>query len=475
MIFFLSILFLSVALFHNAYHVGFFSDDFAFFFASKIHSPLDIAHFFLPGKPYFYRPIPSELFYSLIRFFQYNTVVAHSIVFITFFIGLFFLYKTLYQVTKNTILTTTIVCLYALHLSHVFQLYALSTFQEVALFTFLIASFYFFLKERYFLSTLLFIAALMSKEIALFYPVFLVGYLFIFEKKRFTKDRTIVIAFGLLAAGFFLIYRQSLAQVSQLELYKIHLSPKLILNNTVWYTLWSLGFPSTLPSFFSSLFTRPLPSFFKQLEDPQFKIYLLSVITYLLLLGIAGVLTIYSERKHARKLIMVTAFMLFSFLLFISPALPIIHRWMVRLTVPLLFLSVLQGYILYSVLRYKNYVARFFAVLIVITYAVFNYLGVSYHEPVSFYFIETGIVSRAQKVFERNFDEITKTEGIYFIDEPTYKNNPYLTSEKLFTSFSDQHFLSYFFPDFPLKAYYEFKGQRPPRNVYTIHSIELLR
>lgn len=476
MLFTLPALFIALSLlFKNAFNVGFFSDDFAFFAVSRISSPLEIFNFFLPGKPFFYRPIPSELFYTIIRAFNYNSTVGHMISFITFFIGLYFLYQVLIITTKNKILSTIILLLYSLHFTHVFQLYALATYQEIALFTFLTASFYFFLKERYITSALLFVAALMSKEIALFYPVVILAYFFLYQRSDLKRIKTPLVLFFILSISFALIYHLSINQVSQLEFYKIHLSPRLIFNNTLWYGLWSIGFPSTMPGYFPSLLGKPVEEFYKLFDDSNFKTYFYTLLTYCIVLLLTAVVMIWQKRKQILPILIFIGFTLFSFLLFMAPALPIIHRWMVRLTVPLLFLSLLQGYVLYFLFKTKHYLGKIVLVILVISYALFNYTGTLYHEQISQYFQETRIIDRAEQVLELNRTEIIQKRNIYFTDDPTVKSNPYLTSEKLFTSFSDQHFLIYFFPDQQIKAYYEFKGDTPPANAYIIRSLDLLQ
>jgi hypothetical protein len=90
-------------LYKKAIHVPFILDDFFFLNLGHAQNISEFVQFFSPFKGFFYRPLTTESFYFLVNAFQQNLVIAHTISFLFFFTGLYFLYKILYFLTKNTL------------------------------------------------------------------------------------------------------------------------------------------------------------------------------------------------------------------------------------------------------------------------------------------------------------------------------------------------------------------------------------
>ncbi|MCX6730962.1 MAG: hypothetical protein NTZ55_03880, partial [Candidatus Roizmanbacteria bacterium] len=242
--------------------------------------------FFFPIRTTFYRPLPTEFFYYFLQRLPYPIITGHIIVFATFLLGVLFLYKTLETITKNSKIALFSSILYLFHFTHVYQLYWFATFQEVLQFTLLVCSLYFILNKRFFVSLLLFILALFSKEQALLFP--LVAAFFYFVKYK--KLHRYFIIYILLDCLFLGLHIYVNSRMPVLPEYIIHLSPKLFINNALWYGLWSFGFPAMMSDYMRSIFSMPFGTFWNYFNSPIFCIYFFGMIVYLLLLILASLL-----------------------------------------------------------------------------------------------------------------------------------------------------------------------------------------
>jgi hypothetical protein len=204
---FLACLFsLILVLFKTAFKFNFFNDDFYLLRISHPTGLTDILHFFYPLKSYgFYRPISIEIFYSLINYFSRTPFLGYILSFATYFVGLTFLYFSLKIVFPQKIfLTRSATFIYAIHFTHVFQLLWLAAYQEIALFTFLCAAFFFALGKSVKSFFVCYLIALMSREQAVLLPLFLL--IFFLSKKAWRERRPILVGSFLIVVAFFVIY-----------------------------------------------------------------------------------------------------------------------------------------------------------------------------------------------------------------------------------------------------------------------------
>ncbi len=319
-IFVLFCLFSIVGLFKNAYSISFFLDDFFFLDIGHANNLWQFLNFFSPFKNYFYRPIPTETFYFIINYFGQDLIIAHTIVFVVYIIGVFYLLKITFFITQKRLFSYLLVFFYAINTVHIFQLYQLATFIEIALFTFLIVSFYYFITQKIFISLLFFIIALMSKETALLYPIFLFAYTYFTEKVTNNFIKLLGLMF-FISIIFLLIYHQSSqTAITTTDTYTIQLNPHLLLNNTVWYLLWSLGLPNFVPDYIKSIFFNPLPSFWNLMTDSTIRHYFYLLIAYFaLFVPTYIVVLLRANNIQQKKILILTGFGLFFFLVFISP------------------------------------------------------------------------------------------------------------------------------------------------------------
>lgn len=462
-------------LFKNAFSINFFADDYFFLKISRITSISDFFDFFSLIREHSYRPIGSEVYYSLIHLFGDSIIMGHAITFTVFFVGLYYFHRVIFKTSGNKTIANIITFLYGINFIHVFQLYYFGTFQEVAMFSFLAVSLSLFLDSRYTKAALFFILALLSKETAILYIFFLPLLLFFFHRKKFAKHKKGLVGFIVVAGIFTLLYQYSLSFVTQLDNYKLHLNPKLFVNNLMWYMLWSLGLPNYMPDYMTSIFSPPIKEFWKVFVNyPETKIYFSLLFTYLGSFILILLTYVIRQKKQSGKIFRLAGFCLMSFVLFIGPIGFFLHKWMIRLTLPLVFISLFQGYFLYLLFKSGSLFKKAFYILITL-YFFLNVYGIKIHESSSTFFLESRISDHLKSAIEENRPTIESKKNIYFRDVKVKNFNPWGQSKHLKTTLSDQNFLDLYFPGKNLKAVYGFEESKIPRDTFVIRSLDLLK
>ncbi len=461
--------------FKNAFSLGFFKDDLYFLNIAQANSLNGFLFFFNPFKSHGYRPIPIELFYFMINTFHLNFFVIHLIIFAVYFIGLFYLYRSLLKISQNLAFSRITTLLYSLSFIHVFQLYAAWNFQEVCLFTFLSISFSALINKKPRLSFLFYLGALLSKETAIFYPLFLAT---LYLANRFLKFKlqlnfksSYLWLTGLLAVIFGLLIKYELSQFAQNPLYAIHLELKLMLNNLMWLGLWALGLPSYLPDYMVSILQPPLPDFYKALATQESRLYFYILMLFLVIFFFTVIYLLF-KKQYRRTILYLLVFCLAFFTLFNLPTLPTIHKWMVRLTLPLIFVSLFQGLII-TLLYQHNRLTKFVAVFLLSLYLFWNYYGTVVHESASTYKLESAIYFKSREFFDANRQKILTNDYI-FIKDFKKRVNPWGGSQKLNDTYWGQNFVRYVFPEKRLVMLYNFETKKVPKNSFVVSSLKLL-
>lgn len=473
--FFVLLFGLILFLFKNAFLINFFADDYFFLKISRVSSLPDFINFFSPIRQHSYKPVGTEVYYSLIHLFGDNIFIGHLIAFIIFFVGLYYFHRVVLKTSGNKLIANITTFLYGINFVHVFQLYYFGTFQEVAMFSFLAISLSLFLDLKYIKAALFFVLALLSKESAVLFIAFLPLFLFFFYKDKLPKYKKGLLIFVVIAGIFALLYQYSLSFVTQLENYKLHLSPRLFINNLMWYMLWSLGLPNYMPDYMTSIFSPPIKEFWKIFVNyPETKIYFSLLFTYLGTFFLALSIFVIRQKKQLRIISAIAVFCLLSFVLFIGPIGFFLHKWMIRLTLPLVFVSLFQGYILN--LFYKSgglYKAASYFLIAV--YILLNVCGIKIHESSSTFFLESRISDHLNSTIQKNRQKIESKKHIYFRDVKVKDFNPWGQSKHLKTALSDQNFLDLYFPEQKLQAVYGFEEKNIPEDSFVIRSLDLLK
>jgi hypothetical protein len=463
----LLVVLLASVFFQGAYGILFFADDFQFLNLSKEFS----LSWFLPGKEYFYRPLSTEVFYFTIQQFPNPVLAGHAFTFFVFATGVVYLFKTARLVSSSHIFAFFVSAMYLLHLSHVYQLYWLATFQEVLMTTSLIIASYAALRVHFVISAIFVGIAMLSKETAAVYPLFVAMVLVVIPSLRTRKSLLYSAALVLMSIGAVLMYVSGILQNEARETaYQLQPNLSLAINNGVWYVLWSMGLPHNLSDYMPSLIGLPLPRFYEFLNDPQFRWYLILLFAYLsLFAGMAGTMVVRAlfllrmSKSTVRKSIVnefvhrvlpVSVIATGIIVLFLLPFLFIQHKWMVRLTLPLIGIVIMQAIVYWFYWKHGRW-GKSLTIVMLILYASWNYLGVQVHEEVSTYKLETRIVRQTTEYLATLEPFLQNGDTLYFVDSKDTLMSAWDGSQKLKVTLSDQAFLKYYLPDLELIAKYQ--------------------
>lgn len=452
--------------FFGAFAMQFFNDDFYFL---KITRQFDLVSFFSPLRTTFYRPLPTEFFYFFLQRLPYPMITGHIIVFSTFLLGVYFLFRTIHLITKNREIALFSSILYLFHFSHVYQLYWFATFQEVMQFTLLIMSLYFILHKRFAISIGIFIMALFSKEQALLFPI--VAFLFYFLKYK--KTHRIFFVYIILDLIFIGVHGYVNMHMPVLKEYVIHLDAKLFINNILWYGLWSLGFPAMMSDYMTSIFSIPFGDFWNYFSFVQFRIYFFGMILYNAALAFSFLFIFLTKSKEKKRLLSVVIICALLFLFFLLPVMPIIHKWMVRLTIPLIFISLIGGSVLGTLWNNKR--VRPFVILLLALYFVWNFFGVKEHEVISTYALESRISRNAERIFTDHM-RFERCNSIYIQDPADMKMGSWDGSEKIALTLSGESFASHYLPQRKnMRVFYEYRTKKIPLGSCIVTVSELMK
>lgn len=183
--YFIFIVILTLIVYLPSFTTFYTNDDFFLLKIARVRTPLDYFGFFNPLQGPeglgMYRPLTTQVFYSLAWFLNLNPLTLHIISFL-FFIGVIILiYKFVLELGFRKRLALISVFLYSLSASHFAHFYYLATFQEIgmtffSLFSILLFIKYYFKKNKviYILSFTAFILSLLSKETAVVVPFLII-------------------------------------------------------------------------------------------------------------------------------------------------------------------------------------------------------------------------------------------------------------------------------------------------------------
>lgn len=452
--------------FFGAFSMHYFSDDFKFLEASK---HFDLVSFFSPLRTTFYRPLPTEFFYFFLQRLPYPMITGHIVVFSVFILGVYFLFKIIHLITKNREIALFSSILYLFHFSHVYQLYWFATFQEVLQFTLLIMSLYFILNKRFAISIGIFIMALFSKEQALLFPF--VAFFFYFLKYR--KVNRLFFVYILLDLIFIGVHTYVNMHMPILPEYVIHMDMKLFINNILWYGLWSLGFPAMMSDYMRSIFSLPFGNFWNYFSSLSFRIYFFGMAIYNALIAFSLLGIYLSKSKEKKRLMSVVVTCALLFLFFLLPVVPIIHKWMVRLTIPLIFISLIGGSVLGLLWNTKR--LKLVVVALLALYLVWNFFGVKEHEAISTYTLESRISRNAERIFA-DVARFEKCNSIYIEDPKEMKMGSWDGSEKIALTLSGESFASHYLPQKKdMQVFYEYRTKNIPTGSCIVRTSELMQ
>lgn len=445
---FLISLFLYLPSFFNFYT----NDDFFHLSISKPSSFLNFINFFnpviAPGGFGFYRPLTTQVYYSLSYYFGLNPLILHLISFAGYVLVIFLVFKFVKKLTENTNTALLAAFFYAFSASHFGHLYYLATFQELGfslLYLLSILSLFNFLNDNkikyYFFMMITFVGALLSKESAVTLPaVFFLLFSFYsnFKLKRINlKQFFPVLFFSIFILSIYLYLHIFYYGFATGDSYIWVISLRVI-NTISWYILWSLSIPEMLVDYIG-------PGF--HINPNLLKFYSGKIILILILFGtmILEFLIVFIKtlKRNTGKDLKLYFFAVFWFLITLSPVvfLPL-HKFSYELTLPLVAVSVILGNIISKIQRMR------FLVVIILS----NYLLLSFATNVLTY--QTSWIVRGAQVAEKvsNFTDVLNTQSndhqtIIFYDKPEDLKLLWLPSNQLKQILSDNNFFKAFYGD----------------------------
>lgn len=443
-------------------------DDWFHFRISKANSIGEFFNFFNfthgPDGWGYYRPLTTQVIYFLnSKLFNYSPLAMHVFAFILFFLLIFIVYKFVYLLTNNITTTKVAVTIYALSASHFPHLYSIAN-QELGHAIFYVSSVYFYLKyfneirnKKYLIfSILLFVGALVSKEMAITLPgilVLLLIYLHVTKKINITIKKAFLYLLPFILIWsvyiYFHVFEYGLVEGDS---YLWNISPKVAINSIIWYLLWSINLPTMLVDYvgpglnFNS-------NLFKYWSDEIIPIF----ITFGLMLSSLGVVFISVVKK-----LKITEYYQYIFmgLWFAIPLTPVIflqwHKYPTYLTIPLIGLSVIIASMIVKFINNKKS-GIINKIIVVVFFACFLITSKLTHD---LNFKTNWLTSGAKTskltydYINNNFSGYEKPIKIAFYDTQNDSDLPWSPTEQLKVALSDQNFFRVFYPG-EISAVYE--------------------
>lgn len=224
----------------GALKYGFSQDDWYFLLISKANNFREVIGFFNPLSQSgfaFFRPLSTQLYYFL---FNQNPALMHVFMIFVQSLSGYFVFLLLKELKLKSPTPTLVALLYSVSSVHFLSLYYIAATQQLLAAAFSLLSLILFLKQKYPLSTLVLVLALLSKETSIVTPLIALGLVLISRAKP-TISQFIPYT---LVFMLYLIMRLSTHGTTQSE-YHLFFGPS-VLTNIRWYFLFAANFPEIL-------------------------------------------------------------------------------------------------------------------------------------------------------------------------------------------------------------------------------------
>lgn len=373
-----------------------------------------------------YRPLTTQLFYLL-----KNPTLMHVIVFLTFFVILYLIYKLCLVLFKNKNIALVATFLYSVSATHFGHFYYLATYQEFGMTMFVLLMILLNIEKKYVLSSLCFVFALMSKETAIIAPflLFLTDW-YIGNKINYKKYLQYFIILGVYFFSHFYLYGLATG-----DTYIWNFGIRKLLNTVTWYLLWSFNLPESLVDFIG-------PGF--KINPNLFLYWSKQIIPILILSFVQICFVVYILIKS--KILNHKSTFLFCISWFLIALVPVLflpqHKFSFYLTLPLVGIVFWLSNLL---ITRKTFFLFLFSCLWLFT--SFLTLRFTY---------ETNWITQSELVSKRVYDylNIHKLPGINFIDTESDNALPFSPTLTVKTALSDMNFFYVFFPSMTDRVFY---------------------
>jgi hypothetical protein len=260
------ILVITFLFYSNVVKYDFSGDDFIHLYNSQANSIQDFLNFFNPNAyfadMFFYRPLSTQTFFFInSSLFGLNALPFHIVALLFHGINTLLFYLVVLKLWKNEKIAFLSCLLYGISAVHFLSLFFISAFQQILRTFFLLLSTIYFLKYQdekkanYLgFSLLSFVAALISKETSIIFPLLLIPIEMIRGNKNSIIEgaRTLTKSWMLFAGviGLYVLIRLiGIQNIFSQGGYDLSFSLSNIFQNIKWYTLWIFGLPEILSSY----------------------------------------------------------------------------------------------------------------------------------------------------------------------------------------------------------------------------------
>lgn len=244
-------------LFLPGFFTYFHQDDFIHLsFSQNLNQVISAFNIFQKGEFPFYRPIPTQLYFSIMKnIFGINPFGYHLVNFLIFSLNILLVYRLVKLITDNKIISNIASIFFAVNSTHFAPLFSPAYVHELFYVLFGVLTADNFLRwvknsksNHYIFSILFFILALMSKETAVVLPgiVFLAYW---FTERNRKLDTVIKMFFPFTAIlGIYLFAHFYFYGIASGTSYFL-IFGKPTLNILAWYLLWAASTPNILIDF----------------------------------------------------------------------------------------------------------------------------------------------------------------------------------------------------------------------------------
>ncbi len=473
---FFGIVLITLILYLPSFNVFYTNDDFFLLKISQANNISEFMNFFNftkgPDGLGMYRPLTIQVFYFLAHsLFNLNPFPMHVVVFIVFTLllySIFLLSRKLFgylKVKNKDNPSLLVVFLYAMSATHFGHMYYLATFQEVAMTLFSVVCIYYYLNfldnkniTSIFLSFMMFVLALLSKENAVVIPGLLFStYLF---RQIAVKDKIVLVNVVKQLAPFaillsiYLYFHFFVYGLATGDSYVWDFSIRKILNTLSWYLLWSFNIPEMFVDFVGPGL-KINPNLMKYWADETTAI----VLGFLIIVLTMGI--VFIKTKTSKQLLSLLLFSGMGFVVSLVPVLFLpIHKFTFYLTLPLVFITMNVAYLLIE--RNKLLVYVF----------VVSWLFTSYNTLCLTN--KTHWITRGQEIAQEVNKFITTNilefegKSLVFVDTQEDEPLPWSPTEIVKTALSNQNYFDVYFPkQFITITYSETSNEIIPNAIHS--------
>lgn len=487
------LLFISLTiLYWPSFNNFFFGDDFYLGILARANSLKEFISFFnifIPHPQFpFYRPLSFQGYYwTSFWLFKLNSAGYHLIIYLFYLLSLALVFLLTKRLFKNTVLSYLTTFFYAFSNSHFYRLYFIALCQELMLAVFYLFSLIYYLKfieskkfKFYIYCFLFFVLALTTKETALTLPliILITDYLFVSKIKnliKWFKNRFFTLLPMFLVNIFYLFCRLLFFGIARTNEYQLVFNLKSIINNVIWYFLWSLGIPE---DFVNIKIKDPTyiinPGFFTEFGKGGAVTACLFVIMAVFLFISAKLLLAAILKKKRKLFIKIICFSILWFLttIFLVAFFPF-HKFSYSVTLPLYGSALMLSLFTKEMLNFS----KLFFFLILLLFLMANTSANRFASHNHWVVNRAKIANNIWQYLKTNYPSLSDNKKVYFYDYNyclPLGQKQHLLSEEIANVLCDEKGLNFLYNTASIKSWYQYKTPLEEINKQGISNKDLI-